>query len=640
MIYIKNNTEVQTIFIPRNELEKEAYITSVKTYEDGLKEGYDNGREYQKDQLLNLYVTENGVYEREDGYGRVTIDIEGGNVDFTLEEKSERFESNGSYVITPSEGVDGMSRVNIEVAVPQEGGSCNLEDAILYPQTTDFDGDGWLYRYPTEGFNGMGRVAIYGNILRDTWYNEGYNAASAPLNLQDKWVTPSMADRDGNGYIVLYPDEGFDGLERAVINPQIVYNEGYNQGKAEGGGDGTYNVLDFQLNPDDYYWFTQKFAAQEGVSGWQEVIVRTEGAYDKMKEIGKQELRNNLKTLVVNEVGSYDINDEITEMGWTLNNAKLTGSSLTTPLESIKIRFSTFTFTEEGEWLPQQDLLQLSNGLRISYSGGGIRIEDYGNGNMAYETYPYLNEVEITQNTFSINGQIQYYDFNLFEGADYNIYIGPMTETIVSLEVNGVSMSLENFTLNQGDYRYVPQMYKKFFGEGWNRVEVALPPTRVYGTFASFKGSNVEYTPTDFYKDKYYQFNGVGYTWLVRSNNDSSPYIIENISATDLVKNDDVTEIELSVPYINNNAFSDWKGLEKLSINNYKEIKNNAFSGCSKLKEIHLKTNSSYTSWGIFTNAFNGIAENGVVYFKNVNEDTITKNFYDVFPQGWTYVLE
>lgn len=75
MIYLKNNNEQQTIFIPRNELQKEVYATSTKTYEDGYRDGLEDGKEYQKDQLLNLYVTENGQYEREDGWGTVTVDV-------------------------------------------------------------------------------------------------------------------------------------------------------------------------------------------------------------------------------------------------------------------------------------------------------------------------------------------------------------------------------------------------------------------------------------------------------------------------------------------------------------------------------------------------------------------------------------
>lgn len=52
-------------------------------------------------------------------------------------------------------------------------------------------------------------------------------------NLEDKWVTPSMNDRDSNGYIVVRPSEGYNGLKRTVINPQTIYNEGVEAGRAE-----------------------------------------------------------------------------------------------------------------------------------------------------------------------------------------------------------------------------------------------------------------------------------------------------------------------------------------------------------------------------------------------------------------------
>ena len=53
-------------------------------------------------------------------------------------------------------------------------------------------------------------------------------------NLEDKSVTPSMGDRNVDGYIVIEEDEVYDGLSRVVIDPQILYNEGYGQGKTDG----------------------------------------------------------------------------------------------------------------------------------------------------------------------------------------------------------------------------------------------------------------------------------------------------------------------------------------------------------------------------------------------------------------------
>ena len=53
-------------------------------------------------------------------------------------------------------------------------------------------------------------------------------------NLEEKSVTPSMGDRNNDGYIVVEEDEIYDGLSRVVIDPQILYNEGYGQGKTDG----------------------------------------------------------------------------------------------------------------------------------------------------------------------------------------------------------------------------------------------------------------------------------------------------------------------------------------------------------------------------------------------------------------------
>ena len=57
-------------------------------------------------------------------------------------------------------------------------------------------------------------------------------------NLEDKSVTPSMGDRNDDGYIIVEEDEVYDGLSRVVIDPQTLYNEGveagYSQGKTDG----------------------------------------------------------------------------------------------------------------------------------------------------------------------------------------------------------------------------------------------------------------------------------------------------------------------------------------------------------------------------------------------------------------------
>ena len=349
MIYIKNNTEIQTIFIPRNELQKEAYIASTKTYEDGYRDGLEDGKEQQKNKLLNLYVTENGQYEREDGWGVVSVDVP------TCSDAYDKGYKDGynqgqaecpdcpeltEIAITENGRYEGAYNV-VNVDVPTEGGSCNLGEGEFVFGTSDVgryelnasdDGyDGWSKIYLE--IEGEGEVAIrvwrasellniynngetldygrnyyvggeiteiqeistqYGNatyildngfkIYRGKWidgngfssedqikvgayivvygvlaeykgtlqlnknsqviaYQECTGGEIISCNLEDKSVTPSMNDRDGNGFIVVRPSEGYDGLSRTVINPQTIYNEGVEAGRAEGGEGGSCNLI-------------------------------------------------------------------------------------------------------------------------------------------------------------------------------------------------------------------------------------------------------------------------------------------------------------------------------------------------------------------------------------------------------------
>lgn len=71
--------------------------------------------------------------------------------------------------------------------------------------------------------------------------------------LEDKWVTPSMGDRDGNNLIVVEESEGYDGLSRVVIDPQTIYNEGVEAGRAEGGEGGSCNLVSRTFTSNGVY---------------------------------------------------------------------------------------------------------------------------------------------------------------------------------------------------------------------------------------------------------------------------------------------------------------------------------------------------------------------------------------------------
>ena len=70
MIYLKNSTEKQECFIPKNG----AYVGK-KTYKDGV--------EYQKSLIEPITITDNGVYENENGYSPIDVNIPFGSTTIT-----------------------------------------------------------------------------------------------------------------------------------------------------------------------------------------------------------------------------------------------------------------------------------------------------------------------------------------------------------------------------------------------------------------------------------------------------------------------------------------------------------------------------------------------------------------------------
>ena len=438
MIYLKNNTETQTIYIPRQTVLGGGYIPSTKAYEKGYNDGFEDGKEQQKEKLSNLYVTENGQYEREDGWNVVTVDVpdlngsyeEGYNQGYAegIDEQKGKLESiniteNGVY-----SKEDGYN--HIEVNVPNLNGDYNegyeqgqadvaanarvlevtengnylskFSDPILptvtgvYADGTDFYNYAYLegisydsgfivsedmeveiwwkgdvsktdknlfgsqvnnlyaifkIRIPDTAYCFEGEIAMrqvtYRNAESNRWYHfkisyaDGFwvdgvkigdfssNISGTPdklyinshtpysfngvngyfgmikittngveniiiptaeglknittdemlqvvqngnytftenlpiypegelyktinvnvpqevvsCNLEDKQVTPSMSERDDNGLIVVNPSEGYDGLSRTVIDPQNIYNEGVEAGRAEGGESSDCNLI-------------------------------------------------------------------------------------------------------------------------------------------------------------------------------------------------------------------------------------------------------------------------------------------------------------------------------------------------------------------------------------------------------------
>ena len=114
--------------------------------------------------------------------------------------------------------------------------------------------DGAMYVYWNNRINKWITISGENNARFENDYISGDGLKSITWlgNLEDKWVTPSMSERDGNGLIVVSPSEGYNGLKRTVINPQTLYNEGVNEQKSKLESisiteNGTYSIDDTEL---------------------------------------------------------------------------------------------------------------------------------------------------------------------------------------------------------------------------------------------------------------------------------------------------------------------------------------------------------------------------------------------------------
>lgn len=111
MIYLSNITSGQTIFIPRNDSLGSIHKGS---YEQGFEDGFASGETHQKNLLSSITFTENGEFERADGWSAVTVSVPTGSTAI-LEEKSVTISAD-TTVVLPSSGFDGMSAVTIDAS--------------------------------------------------------------------------------------------------------------------------------------------------------------------------------------------------------------------------------------------------------------------------------------------------------------------------------------------------------------------------------------------------------------------------------------------------------------------------------------------------------------------------------------------
>lgn len=102
------------------ELNVTVQIPEQPIYEEGYVVGKEDGINEQKRKLTDISITENGNYNREDGFSSVIVNVPVPEIN--NQEKSITINSNGTSSVVPDAGYTGISKMNITVNVPTSGG--------------------------------------------------------------------------------------------------------------------------------------------------------------------------------------------------------------------------------------------------------------------------------------------------------------------------------------------------------------------------------------------------------------------------------------------------------------------------------------------------------------------------------------
>ena len=227
-----------------------------------------------------------------------------------------RFTINGTYDLNSlrnANGCFGMIKIDDVVIIPTANGFKNVNTGELLEVVKDGD---YIF---TKNLPTYGEGEIYKTI------NVNVPTEAVSCNLEDKWVTPSMNDRDSNGYIVVRPSEGYDGMKRTVINPKRIYNEGVEAGcQIEGTKWVTPSINDVDVN------------------GY--IVVRPSEGYAAMGRaaINVSTIKSEWTTIGKNSITDYDITAFTYKVNdWTsanINRNNMTNDCGDRPLDCLLFR--------------------------------------------------------------------------------------------------------------------------------------------------------------------------------------------------------------------------------------------------------------------------------------------------------------
>ena len=212
-------------------------------------------------------------------------------------------------------------------------------------------------------------------------------------NLENKSVTPSMGERNNDGYIVVEEDEGYDGLSRVVIDPQTLYNEGieagYGQGKTDGVNEQKSKLETINITENGTY------TKEDGYNHIEVNVPDLNGSYNEGygqgKTDGANEQKSKLETISITENGVYSKEDGYNHI--EVNVPDLNGSydegygqGKADGVNEQKAKLESISITENGTYTKEDGYNQIDVNVipKINVKEAGLKF--------AYSTFTEVPE--------------------------------------------------------------------------------------------------------------------------------------------------------------------------------------------------------------------------------------------------------
>lgn len=248
MVYIENTTIEQEVWIERND---GFGATHKSSYQEGYEDGYASGETHQKNLLTTTAFTENGEYQRENGWSGVTVDVpQTGHTDQELE---DAFESGYTSGQTDQKKLLATTAFTENGSYHRENGwsgvTVNIDTASTY-------NSGYTSGY-TDGQGSLSSVTFTANTAV-TLSDGGYSAVTVNVPQTGSSIPLSSITLTANTAISV-SDKAYTGIT-VNVDTASTYNDGYNDAMddIEDGAqtlsvsaNGTYNT---GLRTEGYLW--------------------------------------------------------------------------------------------------------------------------------------------------------------------------------------------------------------------------------------------------------------------------------------------------------------------------------------------------------------------------------------------------